>query len=465
MGVSAPDAAGGLLRGRYRLGPLIARGGVASVYRAHDEHLGRDVAVKLFEANATTLGDIRRQESEVKVLASLNHHSLVTLHDAGLDETEPGQPQVYLVMELVDGANLRDTLNQGPLSSRHIAQIGYDLAEGLEYIHDHGVVHRDVKPANILLAEYSNDSRARAKLTDFGIALPASGERLTTDGTTSGTAAYLSPEQAKADVVGPASDVYSLGLVLLECFTGELAFPGLPVQSALARLLNDPEVPDTLAPEWRELLTAMTARDPDKRPLTRDLVLALRQAVITETGRHAADTATLPTDEEGRLAAVRRLDILDTPPDGAFDRITALAARSFSAPISIISFVDQDRVWFKSHHGLAIDQVDMEFALRASEALNQDPPWIGDAIRVDPLALTNPRSGNLGLQFYVGVPLRTREGYHLGTLCVLDFEPRTVTEKEIATLNDLAALVINELELRLENGRVADDVEPRQSSG
>jgi GAF domain-containing protein len=79
--------------------------------------------------------------------------------------------------------------------------------------------------------------------------------------------------------------------------------------------------------------------------------------------------------------------------------------------------------------------------------------------------LTNPRSGNLGLQFYVGVPLRTREGYHLGTLCVLDFEPRTVSEKEIATLNDLAALVINELELRLENGRVADDVEPRQSSG
>jgi serine/threonine protein kinase len=398
----------------------------------------------------------------VKVLASLNHHSLVTLHDAGLDETDPGQPQLYLVMELVDGADLRDTLAQGPLSSRHIAQIGYDLAEGLEYIHDRGVIHRDIKPANILLAEYSNESRARAKLTDFGIALLASGERLTTDGTTTGTAAYLSPEQAKADEVGPASDVYSLGLVLLECFTGEMAFPGQPVQSALARLLNDPEIPDDLAPEWRELLSAMTARDPDKRPLSRDLVLALRQAVISETGRHAGDPSTLPTDEEGRLAAVKRYGILDTSPDEAFDRITALAARMFSAPIAIISVVDRDRVWFKSHHGLAIEQVDREFALRASAALHEDPPWVGDAVRVDPLALTNPRFGDLGLQFYVGVPLLTREGYNLGTLCVLDFEPRTVTEAEIATLNDLAALVMSELELRLDHGGVAGETQPQR---
>jgi serine/threonine protein kinase len=296
MGSPAPDASGTLLRGRYRLGQLIARGGVASVYRAYDEHLERDVAVKIFETTESTLGDIRRQESEVKVLASLNHHSLITLHDAGLDETNSDEPRVYLVMELVDGANLRDALALGPLSSRHIAQIGYDLAEGLEYIHDHGVVHRDIKPANILLAEYSNDSRARAKLTDFGIALLESGERLTTDGTTTGTAEYLSPEQAKADLVGPASDVYSLGLVLLECFTGEMAFPGQPVQSALARLLKDPEMPDDLAPEWRELLAAMTARDPEKRPVSRDLVLALRQAVITETGRHAADPSTLRSD-------------------------------------------------------------------------------------------------------------------------------------------------------------------------
>ncbi|MEY2458080.1 MAG: eukaryotic-like serine/threonine-protein kinase [Acidimicrobiaceae bacterium] len=450
MGSPAPDASGTLLRGRYRLGQLIARGGVASVYRAYDEHLERDVAVKIFETTESTLGDIRRQESEVKVLASLNHHSLITLHDAGLDETNSDEPRVYLVMELVDGANLRDALALGPLSSRHIAQIGYDLAEGLEYIHDHGVVHRDIKPANILLAEYSNDSRARAKLTDFGIALLESGERLTTDGTTTGTAAYLSPEQAKADLVGPASDVYSLGLVLLECFTGEMAFPGQPVQSALARLLKDPEMPDDLAPEWRELLTAMTARDPEKRPVSRDLVLALRQAVMTETGRHAADPSTLPTDEEGRLAAVRNYEILDTPPDGAFDRITALAARAFSAPIAIISVVDKDRVWFKSHHGLEIEQVDRDFALRASATLHEDPPWLGHAIQVDPLALTNPRFGELGIQFYVGVPLLTREGYHLGTLSVLDFEPHTVTDEEIATLNDLAALVMNELELRLE---------------
>jgi len=114
-------------------------------------------------------------------------------------------------MELVDGLDLRERLVQGPISPRHVGQIRYDLAEGLEYIRGRGVVHRDIKPANILLAQYSTRFRARAKLTDFGIALYPSSGRLTLHGMTSGTAAYLSPEQAKGEDVGPPSDVYSLG--------------------------------------------------------------------------------------------------------------------------------------------------------------------------------------------------------------------------------------------------------------
>ncbi|WP_281536027.1 GAF domain-containing serine/threonine-protein kinase [Cryobacterium breve] len=337
---------------------------------------------------------------------------------------------------------------------RNIAQIGYDLAEGLDYIHGRGIVHRDIKPANILLAQYSSRFRARAKLTDFGIALSPASARLTEGGATSGTAAYLSPEQAQGDEVGPPSDIYSLGLVLLECFTRELAFPGQPVPAAVARLLRDPGIPASMSPAWRDLLSTMLARNPADRPEIGEVVLALRQAVITETGRHRGDgQVPLSTDEAERMAAVARLDILDTPPDDTFDRITALAARIFSVPIAIVSIVDHDRIWFKSHPGLDLEQISRDPGL-CSSAIMQEGPWVIEDARTDTRALTNPLvSGGFGLQFYAGVPLRTRDGFNLGTLCVLDFEPRTVTDAEIETLRDLAALVMNELELRLEYGR------------
>ncbi|WIB11625.1 serine/threonine-protein kinase [Curtobacterium sp. MCPF17_052] len=139
------------------------------------------------------------------------------------------------------------------------------MAEALDYIHAQGVVHRDIKPSNILLVDYGNGSdRARARLTDFGIALAAGVERLTADGVTTGTAAYLSPEQARGADVGPASDVYSLGLVLLQCFTRRREFPGSLVESALARLSRDPVVPEPLPDHWKNALAAMTAQDPPR---------------------------------------------------------------------------------------------------------------------------------------------------------------------------------------------------------
>ncbi|MDY7529344.1 MULTISPECIES: protein kinase domain-containing protein [unclassified Cryobacterium] len=444
----------GLLGRRYQLKELIGRGGMASVYRAADNRLGRDVAIKVFTTVAIEQDDIQRQQAEINVLASLSHHSLVTLFDVGVHRATPDRRQIFLVMELIDGVDLRERLLEGPLSVRNISQVGYDLAEGLEYIHGRGIVHRDIKPANILLAQYSSRFRARAKLTDFGIALSPASERLTNGGMTSGTAAYLSPEQARGEEVGPPSDIYALGLVLLECFTRELAFPGQPVPAAVARLLRDPVIPASISPAWRDLLSTMLARDPADRPDIGEVVLALRQAVITETGRHRGEeTSPLVTDEAGRMAAVARLQILDTPPDGTFDRITALAARIFSVPISIMSIVDQDRIWFKSHAGLDLEQISRDPGLCAS-AIMQDRPWVIEDARTDVRALANPLvSGGFGLQFYAGVPLRTRDGFNLGTLCVLDFEPRTVTDAEIETLGDLAALVMNELELRLEYGR------------
>lgn len=157
--------------------------------------------------------------------------------------------------------------------------------------------------------------------------------------------------------------------------------------------------------------------------------------------------------ETQRLAALRRYNVLDTPPDRAFDRVSALASRICNAPVALITIVDTDRIWFKSRHGLDVDQVDRDPGLCAS-AILQGEPWIVEDARTDPRTLANPLvAGEFGLQFYLGIPLRTSDGHNLGVLCVLDFEPRAASEREVLDLTDLASVVIDELELRLASAR------------
>lgn len=450
MDVQSGISAGTILGGRYYVVEQIGSGAMANVYRAVDEFLGRDVAVKIVTkpgGNDAPHDD----EAELKVLARLNHHSLVTLLDAGVDRTEPQRPRVYLVMELVEGPDLKRRLMDGPLPPRHAAQIGHDLADALAYIHESGVIHRDVKPGNIMVFDYGHDAaRMRAKLTDFGIALLADKPEAS-DGGFLGTAGYLSPEQARGERVGPASDVYSLGLVLLECLTGQQSFPGDPLQSALARLIEDPSIPASLEPEWQMLLAAMTARNPEDRPSSREVTQALQDQAAGSKAKHKVDDALIPSDEDARLEAVRRYAILDTPADGAFDRVTSLAARVFSVPIAIVSVVDHDRIWFKSHHGVAVEEIDRDPGLCAS-AILQDDVWVIENAPEDPRALANPLvAGDFGLKFYAGAPLKSRDGYNLGTLCILDYEPRVLDASESAMLRDLAAVVMNDLEQRLES--------------
>ncbi len=157
----------------------------------------------------------------------------------------------------------------------------------------------------------------------------------------------------------------------------------------------------------------------------------------------------IPVNEEDRMAAVHRYEILDTPPDGSFDRITALAARRFGTPIAIISIVDHDRIWFKSHHGVDVQQIGRDPGLCASAILSAEAHVLLDA-STDVRSLANPLvAGDFGLRFYAGVPLETSDGYNLGTLCVIDKTPRPVDQSQIDDLKDLAALVIDQLELRL----------------
>ncbi|WP_350348598.1 protein kinase [Agromyces sp. G08B096] len=255
--------AGARLDDRYELAALIGRGGMANVYRARDTVLGREVAVKVFRA-AGELDDPERRRSETALLASLTHPALVMLHDASRDALTGRD---FLVMELVDGPNLREHLAAGPLGADDAAGMLVELAEALHVIHARGVVHRDVKPANVLLAPSALPNRPwRAKLADFGIARLVDDNRLTATGRLIGTPGYLSPEQVRGEGARAASDVYALGLLALEARTGEQAFPGPGIEAASARLVHDPHVPATLGPDWRALIVAMTARDPADRP-------------------------------------------------------------------------------------------------------------------------------------------------------------------------------------------------------
>ena len=281
MDSSPNSVAVDLVSGRYKLGEVIGRGGMASVYTAKDLNLGRDVALKLFAPQSADPDELRRQEAEIELLATLNHPSLVTLFDAGIDGRIPDEPRPFLTMELVDGQDLRARIRHSTLSLNELAVVGAGVADALAYVHALGIIHRDIKPANILLVPGRPGEPLRPKLTDFGIARIMDGTRLTATGTMVGTAAYLSPEQARGTDLGPASDIYSLGLVMLECLKGEVEFPGGAVESAVARLHRAPSIPDTVPAEWAQLFMSMTALDPGDRPEAADLEIALRHALIS----------------------------------------------------------------------------------------------------------------------------------------------------------------------------------------
>ncbi|TCL79344.1 serine/threonine protein kinase [Curtobacterium sp. PhB142] len=458
------QSAAPLLDGRYRLEHAIGQGGMSVVYRGIDESLHRPVAVKVFHAGTV---DIARQEAELGVLASLEHHNLVSLLDTGVVTGHDGTHQRYLVMALVVGQDLEERLAVGPLASRHIAEIGYDMAEALHYIHSHGVVHRDIKPSNILLVDYGHDSdRARARLTDFGIALAAGVERMTADGVTTGTAAYLSPEQARGGDVGSPSDVYSLGLVLLQCFTRRREFPGSLVESAVARLSRDPVVPEPLPEHWKQLLRAMTAQDPAARPAGAELVTMLRDVVMTETAGtdHVVDTtAAAPTAAAGAARAdadTARPATLDTLPDEALHRTTAVAARLFDAPIALVEVLDEDRAWSQSYIAEGVDEAARNINFGNGFAPVAVPVVIPDG-SIHPDMQHSPLvTGALGIRFYVSVPLVRHDGVPIGTLAVLDTKPRQATEADLANLHDLAALAVTQLEIRQESLRTTSDSLP-----
>ncbi|HZD69597.1 MAG TPA: protein kinase [Actinomycetes bacterium] len=220
---------------RYRLDELIATGGMGSVYRALDQHLGRQVAVKVLKRvladDPTFLERFRR---EARAAAAFNHPNVARVFDYGERDSEP-----FIVMELVDGETLAERIaRQGRLSWREAFAIAEQVARALAVAHGHGVVHRDIKPANILL-----NTSGQVKVTDFGIARGAQTTTLTRPGMVLGSANYVAPEQAQGNTVTPAADLYSLGCVLFEAVTGATPYHG-PNAVAIATQHVSADVPD-----------------------------------------------------------------------------------------------------------------------------------------------------------------------------------------------------------------------------
>lgn len=258
-----------LLDGRYELGRVLGRGGMSTVHRAHDHRTGRDVAIKLFQPTPDLDDAEQRYRREATLLAGLNDPGLITVFDAALDDRfDPAGRTTppYLVTELVDGPTLAQRIKQAPLAEGQVARLGAAIARTLAYVHELGIVHRDIKPANILLPADAEDPFAMPKLVDFGIAITAEEPRLTATNLTLGTANYLSPEQLHGQRVAAATDIYSLGLVLIEALAGQPAYPGSGLEAAMARLDHRPEIPSSASPGLRTVVAEMTAANPDERP-------------------------------------------------------------------------------------------------------------------------------------------------------------------------------------------------------
>ena len=278
-----------VVAGRYRVLGLLGAGADSEVFRAADLQAadlhadlqvpdlqpdqGRLVALKTLSRPSDDATVRRRFEEEVRILASLDHPNLVPLSDHGVFDGRP-----FFVMPLVAGASLEDLFGSGPIPPGEVRHIGAGVADALDYVHARGVVHRDIKPQNILLGP-----RRHVFLTDFGVAKSWDGPLLTAPGHVVGTAGYVSPEQAEGQEATDASDIYSLGLVLLEALTGHREYTGTAAERAAVAAARSPRIPPALGAPWCRVLARMTARDPQSRPKI-DEVRALLAAEGPDSG-------------------------------------------------------------------------------------------------------------------------------------------------------------------------------------
>src|SRR5579872_4616687 len=273
----------GEVLGHYRMQEKIGSGGMGEVYRATDDRLGRQVAIKILQPGLANDPDrLRRFELEARAAAALNHPNILAIFDVGLAGTTP-----YIVSELLEGKTLRQRLSEGPLPIREATDYALQIAHGLIAAHERRIVHRDLKPENLFLTQ-----DGRVKILDFGVAkvqIPAQGDRsieslttVTKSGAVIGTVAYMSPEQLRTKPVDHRSDIFSFGAILYEMLSGHRAFRGeTEVDTMTAVLLEEPanaSLDQAAIPlGYRDIVHHCVEKDPENRfQSAKDLVFAVQ---------------------------------------------------------------------------------------------------------------------------------------------------------------------------------------------
>ncbi|MCF7551906.1 Stk1 family PASTA domain-containing Ser/Thr kinase [Pseudonocardia sp. WMMC193] len=289
-----------LLSERYQLGDTLGYGGMSEVHRGMDTRLGRDVAIKVLRADLARDPQFQlRFRREAQNAAALNHPAIVAVYDTGETQSEFG-PLPYIVMEFVDGQTLREIVKStGPLSQQRVIEVMADVCAALDFSHRHNIIHRDVKPANIMITR-----NGAVKVMDFGIARAlGEGQNVTQTAAVIGTAQYLSPEQARGEQVDARSDVYAAGCVLFELLTGEPPFTGdTPVAVAYQHVREDPRRPSDVNPQIPPALDAVILKALSKNPVNRYQSAAEMRADLIRVRNGQQPLAPMVMSEDERTA-------------------------------------------------------------------------------------------------------------------------------------------------------------------
>ena len=470
---------GEIISGRYRIVERIGRGGTAEVFSVEDMVAGEKRALKVLSMmNASArikLG--RRLRTEARILAEIAHPNVLRVHAIG-----DYDDRAWILTDLAE-RNLLEQVHLHPVVPEAVMGWMLQVLSALALSHDAGIVHRDVKPQNILM-----DSSGRIMLADFGIALVQDSDaRETRTGVTMGSMEYMAPEQRlDASGVDHRADIYATGTTLFHLITGQTPVDLFMDGPGSARLASLPPMlrsvvlrstrhsPDARYPDARQMAAGLAAAVAEVRrmkprppmavtptaPTMDDTRLALalmgdefQRPELSPPPQVAAAPAPntpaappTPPDEHDRLSALLSLALLDTGPEERFDRITRRAQHLLGVPIALISLVDKDRQWFKSRQGLDASETPREHAFCAHAILAPDQVLEVRDAAADPRFKDNPLvTGGPNIRFYAGCPIRSPAGQPIGTLCVIDSTPRALNAAGLSVLKDLADQIEDEL--------------------
>ena len=399
-----------LLDNRYEIIRRLGSGGMADVYLARDTQLGRQVAIKvLYKRYARDEEFVARFRREAQSAAALNHPHIVSIYDRG-----EAEGSYYIAMEYLEGKSLKDVISdEGPLEPARATEYAGQILQALQFAHEHKVIHRDIKPHNIVI-----NGRGQVKVTDFGIARAGTSPAMTETGSIIGTAQYLSPEQAKGKAVEQSSDLYSLGVVLYEMLTGRVPFEGEnPVAIALKHLSDEPVPPQALVPEIPDNLNAVVmralAKDPRDRYSSAEEFMAdldrCRRDLPVSTPPPAADTAMTSVIGAGEVAAlgaetertaIRQVQPREAPPkkEGGGKKwlyflIAVVVLAAIAAGVYFLAFA-QERGNIDVPDIVGMDRAQAEAAIRALGLKPElEAEEYSDAVAAGKVIRQNPEKG------------------------------------------------------------------------